>query len=92
MTGFAFFRGDELRYLAFINFTGARYPVRIGMKKAAKLEFLTGDELLPSWNNPNNPSPATWAPKYEIRHEDVRLPEFSLERYSFSVVSVTMTP
>lgn len=88
ITGFAFFRGNELRYLAFINFTGGKFPVRIALNKAAKLEYLTGEELLPSWNNPKNPSPATWAPKYEIRQADVSLSEISLERFSFSVATV----
>jgi hypothetical protein len=88
ITGFVFFRGNEPRYLAFLNFTGEKFPVHIALNQPAKLEYLTGAELLPSWNNPDNPGPGEWAPKYEMRQADIKLPGLTLERYSFSVVSL----
>lgn len=89
ITGFAFFRKGEPRYLAFVNFTGTKVPIRLALNRPGKVECLTGDELLPSWNNPKNPSPATWAPGYELRHSDVDASGLTLERYSFTVVSLS---
>jgi hypothetical protein len=88
VTGFAFFRGSELRYLAFVNFTGEKFPIHLALKKGGTLEYLTGDELLPSWNNPQNPSPGAWAPKYQLRKGAADDSGLSLERFSFSLITV----
>ncbi len=88
ITGFALFRGSDLRYLAFVNFTNDEVPVRLPLAGPAKLEYLTGEELLPSWGNPQNPGPGEWAPKYEIRQAHTGASGFTLQPRSFSVVTV----
>jgi hypothetical protein len=87
VTAFAFFKGDKLRYLAGINFTNEKFPLRCAGAKA-RLECLTAAEVLPSWNNPKNPKPGEWAPKYDVTQADVGLQSLSLEARSFSVIKV----
>lgn len=87
VTGFAFFQGGAPRYLAFVNATNGSFPVCLA-GSAAKLEYLTAAEMLPSWNNPDNPPPGEWFPKYDVRHAVVDLRSFSLEPRSFSVIKL----
>ncbi len=87
LTGFALLRGNEPRYLAFVNFTEERFPVQFtSSAKAAALEFITASQLLPGWNNPNNPSPNDWHPPYELNTRSITPASFTLEPRSFSVI------
>jgi hypothetical protein len=86
VTGFAFFKGSQLRYLAFVNFTERSYTLNVNAKGSGKAEWLTGAELLPAWSNPKNPGPAQWDPKYELRQADVKLDALTIEPRSFTVV------
>jgi hypothetical protein len=92
VAGFALFNGDELRYLAFVNFGEEAFPVHAGSVSRpgakAKIECLTAPELLPGWNNPRNPAPDQWNPKYDVREGFVDSSSFSLEPRSFSVISM----
>jgi hypothetical protein len=89
VTGFAFLKGDQTRYLAFLNFTEKEFPVRLQAPANGKLDCLTGAELLPSWNNPANPQPSKWFPKYELRQSEVRRDALTLMPRSFTVVSLS---
>jgi hypothetical protein len=88
VVGFAFFAGNELRAFAFVNFTEQAFPVRTAAQGAAQMEWLTGAELLPSWNNPKNPGPGQWAPPYDVRRAKVSPAGFRLAPRSFSVVTL----
>ncbi len=85
--GFALYKGNQTRYMAFVNFGDEKFPIRAAAA-TAKLECLTAAELAPSWNNPQNPSPDQWAPKYDVREGSVDLASFALEPRSFSVVRI----
>ncbi len=89
VAGFALFRGSTPRYLAFVNFSEEKFPIHAGHAGAkAKIECLTAAELLPSWNNPQNPTPKQWDPKYDLHEDSVDLARFPLEPRSFSVVKL----
>lgn len=92
VTGYAFFDKTGARYLAFVNFTGSKFPLRLrgapGAKEKVTLETLSGDTLLPSWNNPANPPPGKWAPPYRVRRTDADANAIDLEPYSFSLVAL----
>jgi hypothetical protein len=89
VAGYAFFRGGQPRYLAFVNFTAEQFPLQAGQPPAAAtIECLTAAELLPSWNNPRNPSPKQWHPEYNLSRGPVHPASLKLEPRSFSVVSL----
>ena len=63
---FVFLSGKSAKYLAIINRTDEVHTVTfpIGTAEIARVDTLSGPELLPHWNNPNNPWPGSkWKPK-----------------------------
>ncbi len=92
VSGYIFFDQSGARYLAFRNFTGQRFPLRLrgvaGVRKKVTLESLSGESLLPSWNNPANPPPERWAPPYGVVRKEAGGNAIDLEPYSFSVITL----
>ena len=93
VTGYAFLDKTGVRYLAFVNFTDKKFPLQLrgvaGAKGKVTIESLSGETLLPSWNNPANPPPGKWAPPYKLGRAEVGVGTIELQPHSFSLVTVT---
>ena len=87
---FVFLSGKESKYLAILNRTEESQTVTLPTNTAqiASVDTLSGPELLPRWNQADNPWPgAKWKPKVNRQQRNnIDGPELNIPPHSFNII------
>jgi hypothetical protein len=95
ITAVAFLKNGKANYLAFVNKTGKIFQLKDKIfinndvvNGKVKVNTLTADELLPGWNDKNNPPLKKWTPKVDLKEFVKDLKDLELLPYSITVISL----